>query len=139
MIPEKLYQTVENDLAAEWPEESCGLLTGGATGSHLEVTGWHPQQNRASNPRRTFELDPMAVLKVEREAEQRNDSLLGFVHSHPNCPAIPSEQDRHHARNWPGMIWWIARCDQNDDIVRHRCWMLDKQELFFEIPMQLIA
>ena len=36
-------------------------------------------------------------LRYEDEADERGLRLLGYYHSHPESPAIPSEYDRAHA------------------------------------------
>jgi proteasome lid subunit RPN8/RPN11 len=47
--------------------------------------------------RRRFRITPGDYLRIERLALQRRRDLLGFYHSHPDHPAVPSEYDREHA------------------------------------------
>jgi proteasome lid subunit RPN8/RPN11 len=46
---------------------------------------------------------------VELEADRRGLVVLGFYHSHPDHPAVPSEFDRQHA--WPNLHYVIVTVD----------------------------
>jgi proteasome lid subunit RPN8/RPN11 len=53
----------------------------------------------------------------------RNETILGFFHSHPDCPAQASATDREFARFWPGFVWLIYRVD-GGRVVDRRGWLL---------------
>lgn len=59
----------------------------------LAAPGRESERNR-------FLIDPVELLRVEKEARQRGLEVLGFYHSHPDHPARPSEYDRDHAFPW---------------------------------------
>ena len=52
-----------------------------------------------------FEMDPMFLYQVEREIERSGLEIVGFYHSHPDCKAVPSEQDLHYMI--PGLVYAI--------------------------------
>jgi len=66
---------------------------------------------RARNlePERTddrYVLDPAAFLAADRDARSEDLEVVGFWHSHPDSPAVPSETDRQAA--WPGYAYVIV-------------------------------
>ena len=84
------------------PAECCGLLIGTAE-SIVEAAR---TTNLASDPNR-FEMDPGDHIRARREARTRGLDVLGFYHSHPRSPAIPSARDRAEAW-YPGSLYLIV-------------------------------
>lgn len=90
-----------------YPDECCGALLGevNAEGkwvrSHRRLDNVHEDGHR-----RRFRVDPYALMLVEKEARAQGMKVLGFYHSHPDHPAVPSEYDRTHA--WPGYSYIIV-------------------------------
>jgi proteasome lid subunit RPN8/RPN11 len=93
-----------------YPEECCGALLGRFVEALPVVEQAWPIVNiRPDTRRRRFLVDPRDYLKVEREAARRGLEVLGFYHSHPDHPALPSEFDRQHA--WPNLHYVIVEVD----------------------------
>ncbi len=44
-----------------------------------------------------YAMTPLDWAKLEDEADARGLTLVGYYHSHPDHPAIPSVFDRDHA------------------------------------------
>ena len=40
---------------------------------------------------------PKDVLRAERYAREKKLDVIGYYHSHPNAPAVPSQYDLEHA------------------------------------------
>lgn len=127
-------RAVEQYHGEAWPREACGLLIGREQTDIITVEEWVPAPNLAPDAARRFTVDPLLVLSAERQAEKSGQSLVGLVHSHPDCPAIPSETDRLYATGWPGFVWWILRVNRGTT-ARHRCWYLRKDERFGELAI----
>lgn len=53
-----------------------------------------------TNRERRYVIDPRETLAVEKGVSGRGHEILGFYHSHPDHPAVPSEFDRSHAWPW---------------------------------------
>src|SRR3546814_19812684 len=49
--------------------------------------------NVASDPRRTFEIDPAVLLAAHRRARSEGGLVLGHYHSHPGGRPKPSRRD----------------------------------------------
>jgi len=90
-----------------YPEECCGALLGRFVDGVPTVEVARAIANvRATARGRRFLVDPSDYLQVEQEAAQRGLEVLGFYHSHPDHPAVPSEFDRQHA--WPNLHYVIV-------------------------------
>jgi proteasome lid subunit RPN8/RPN11 len=70
------------------PGECCGLLIGGP-GRILET---RRAANLAESPTR-FLLDPRTHLEALRDSRRGGLDVVGFYHSHPHSPAVPSATD----------------------------------------------
>ena len=84
-----------------YPEECCGVMLGRSDGDRQTVYDIVEfDNNQDENRRRRFFVTPKQYLQAERLASENSLELLGFYHSHPDHPAIPSEYDRDHALPW---------------------------------------
>lgn len=80
-----------------YPEECCGALLG-RKGEPAHVVRVERIENARGEERvRRYEVSPQDYLRVERLALAEDVALLGFYHSHPDHPAVPSTYDRDHA------------------------------------------
>ena len=79
-----------------FPHECCGALVG----NDDQVTAAVPLPNTTEEgPRRRFLVRPSDYRMAEQQASALGGELLGFYHSHPDHPAMPSGYDLEHA--WP--------------------------------------
>ena len=85
------------------PAECCGLLLGGPAGVVEAVR----TRNIADDPSARFEIDPKDHIDGRREARRRGLEVIGFYHSHPGSPAVPSETDRAEA-SYPDHLYLIV-------------------------------
>lgn len=81
-----------------YPEECCGFLIGvdGPTRKVLEVrraTNVHPNHREVR-----YTVDPREQLRLELDLQGTDRDLLGFYHSHPDHPGVPSTFDIE--RSW---------------------------------------
>lgn len=95
---------VEERIRAEgeksYPEECCGILLGRfAEDGGRRIADILPVQNadRPEERRHRFRIEPDEFLRVEKEARLRGLDVIGFYHSHPDHPSVPSEHDREQA------------------------------------------
>lgn len=89
---------IRADAEGSYPEECCGFLYGTSTNDEAAVTDVRAIANEQSGNRgRRFLISPEQFLAAERHAQDAGVELLGFYHSHPDQPALPSEYDRDHA------------------------------------------
>jgi len=83
---------------ALYPEECCGALLGTTEADAVRVLEAVPVENARSDSReRRFHIEPEEYRRLEALARERDRDLIGFYHSHPDHPAVPSDFDREHA------------------------------------------
>lgn len=113
-----------------YPHECCGALLG--DGDRIVAT--HPLPNvTTEGPRRRFRIDDKDYLASERQASAAGLSLLGFYHSHPDHPAVPSQYDLDHA--WPTFIYPIVTI-RGGEPEALRAWALEAdRSAFAERPI----
>ncbi len=110
-----------------YPDECCGLLLGHRADrvglsikSLLEVyptvNAWEAHQqafvsaDAQSTTRRRYAIDPQVLLTAQKSARNSGLEIIGFYHSHPDQPAVPSECDRVWA--WPFYSYIIIAVHQ---------------------------
>lgn len=109
-----------------YPHECCGALLGDGE----RVIATHPLPNvTTEGPRRRFRIDDKDYLAAERQATARGLSLLGFYHSHPDHPAVPSQYDLDHA--WPTFVYPIVSI-VGGEAVALRAWRLRDDRTAFD-------
>jgi proteasome lid subunit RPN8/RPN11 len=94
--------------AETFPDECCGALLGPRQGDIVEA---FPLPNEhLGEKRRRFLLGPDEYRMAEKRATDTKQELLGFYHSHPDHPAVPSQFDLDHA--WPNLSYIIISVKQ---------------------------
>jgi proteasome lid subunit RPN8/RPN11 len=82
------------------------------------VTETYPISNarEESAKRNRFLIEPVELMRGERYARERDLEVVGFYHSHPDSPAVPSQYDLDHA--WPTYSYIIVstRADKATDL-----------------------
>ncbi|NEP16575.1 MAG: M67 family metallopeptidase [Leptolyngbya sp. SIO4C1] len=140
-----------------YPNEGCGLMLGhfqAATGEKTLVevkpleNAWSAEtaaelaersQGLTPQPERTrtsrYWIDPQDLLRVQREARDRNLAIIGVYHSHPDQAAVPSECDR--ALAWSDYAYMIISVNggRAADVQN---WQLDAAHQFQPEPMKLV-
>jgi proteasome lid subunit RPN8/RPN11 len=106
-----------------YPEECAGAIVGMDTGEmKVVVDVWRAENTHEDERSRRFLIEPLQIKKFEEQAAERDMDLLGFYHSHPDHPAVPSEYDREHA--WPYYSYIIASVS-GENVEDLRCWVLE--------------
>ncbi|WP_058868523.1 Mov34/MPN/PAD-1 family protein [Chloracidobacterium thermophilum] len=85
---------------ADYPYECCGLLLGtfAADGRKTTVEVMPISNAREESAKRNrFLITPQELMRGERYARSRQLDIIGFYHSHPDHPAVPSGYDLDHA------------------------------------------
>lgn len=105
-LSEKISEQMVLDAQQAYPRECCGILIGKIDGS-ITVSDIRKANNLVTGAQNRchFEMDPMFLYQVEREIERNGLEIVGFYHSHPDCKAVPSEQDLHYMI--PGLVYAI--------------------------------
>ena len=101
---------IEKHAEETYPHECCGVLLGIVAGSDRVV---HAAKRCGNADAATdwFAIDPREILRIEREGRARGWDIVGFYHSHVDCPAKWSQSDFEEA-HWLGCSYMITRVDQ---------------------------
>ena len=117
-IAETLLNEIREHGVRDYPYECCGLLLGRYTEKGKIVREIYPISNarEESAKRNRFLIMPEELMRGERYAASRDLEIVGFYHSHPDSPAVPSNYDLEHA--WPTYSYIIVstRADQATDL-----------------------
>jgi len=104
-VSENLVQQISAHGAETYPHECCGALLGLADENSREVRVLHKLTNRREDsPHNRFSVTSEDVREAELVARKNGLDVIGWYHSHPEHPALPSEYDREHAWPWYSYI-----------------------------------
>lgn len=117
-----------------YPEEVAGALVGmNIDGMKIVVDVWRAENTHEEERSRRFLIEPLKIREFEERADERDMDVLGFYHTHPDHPAMPSEYDRDHA--WPGYSYIIASVGK-EGVEDMRSWTLkDDRSGYDEEPI----
>ncbi len=103
-LPPAAADAIRRHGIATYPDECCGALLGPRPGVVTEAL---PLDNVAAGERRRrFLVSADDYRQAEARADDRGAELIGFYHSHPDHPAVPSPFDLDHA--WPNLSYAIV-------------------------------
>ena len=108
-IKKVLQERIFRHLEATWPNEGGGFLLGQVVAEGARISESIAVENvfEAAEQHHRYAMTPQDWMRLEDEADSRGLMLLGYYHSHPDSPAIPSDYDREHAL--PNFIYLITR------------------------------
>jgi proteasome lid subunit RPN8/RPN11 len=114
-----------------FPDECCGFLFGSEQTDGTRTISKIRKVNNAKpgDKKRRFEITGKDYMQAENFADENDLTLLGVYHSHPNHPAIPSEQDRVAAQPYFSYVIISVIPGQSDHI---RSWRLNDASAFKE-------
>ena len=117
-ISKDLLDQIREHGVRDYPYECCGLLLGRYGANEKIVKEMYPISNarEESAKRNRFLIQPHELLRGERYAMGKDLEVVGFYHSHPDSPAVPSQYDLEHA--WPTYSYIIVStsADQAKDL-----------------------
>ena len=107
-MPKSVYLQLRCHGEAAYPHECCGVLLGIISGPDKCASLAIAVENASlGNTRNHYEINPIDLIRVERQAHASNLTILGFYHSHPDHPAQPSPTDLAEA-HWLGCSYVIT-------------------------------
>jgi proteasome lid subunit RPN8/RPN11 len=123
-------ERVHAHLCRAYPEEGCGVLVGRDEGAMRIVERVVEFENQRDDSRRNrYLITPEQLLVVERQAREEGLDVVGFFHSHPDHPALPSAFDLEHA--WPYYSYLIVSVERGR-VADARAWRLAADRSRFE-------
>ena len=109
-LSEGLLGDIRRHGESAYPAECCGALVGRAHGSgDKEVLRLAPAVNRRTDDPHRYLIAPDDLRRLEGELRAEGLEIVGYYHSHPDHPAVPSGFDTEHA--WPWYSYLIVRVE----------------------------
>jgi proteasome lid subunit RPN8/RPN11 len=108
LIPRAAYDELRAHGEETYPYECCGALLGrpGADGWQV-VSAVRAGNTRTDSAHNRYQIAPLELVKIEREANRQGLEIAGFYHSHPDHPAQWSQTDFAEA-HWLGCCYMIT-------------------------------
>jgi proteasome lid subunit RPN8/RPN11 len=111
-----------------YAQECCGVLLGelssdGAKRVYRAVRCVNTHTDPAVD---YFSIDPLELMRIERDASRSGHSIIGFYHSHPDWPARWSQNDLEEA-HWTGCSYVITSV-QNGQATETNSYVLVGEE-----------
>ena len=115
----------------DYPHECGGMLIGSfkPDPGHF-VTEIFPLENAREDEARHNRvlILPKDVMRAERHARENGLDIIGYYHSHPDHPAVPSQYDLDHALPvWSYMIVSVMKGRAGDV----RSWVMENDRSKF--------
>ena len=134
-ISGKLIEQIKAHGEQIYPNECGGMLIGRFESDAKTVIELLPMENAMAETERHNRvlITPKDVMRAERYAREKKLDVVGYYHSHPDHPAIPSQFDLDHALP----VWtYIIVSVESGKAVDVRAWeMEDDRSKFNEEKM----
>jgi proteasome lid subunit RPN8/RPN11 len=96
-LPQTMVDAMVQHAIDDLPNECCGIITG----KDGAAVTFYRTRNAEASPFR-YNIDPRDILRVEREMDEDDLSVLVIYHSHVASEAYPSPTDIRLSQ-WPGV------------------------------------
>lgn len=111
-IAPEVYTAIRAHGEETYPHECCGALLGHSMqGIWTIVASVKAGNTRTDSAHNRYQIAPIELVKIEREARQKGLEIAGFYHSHPDHPAQWSQTDFNEA-HWLGCCYVITEVAQ---------------------------
>ena len=111
-LTEQIYNAIRRHGEETYPHECCGVLLGrsadGVNGVDDAVRAGNTRTDSAHN---RYNIAPQELIRIQRQARERDLDIVGFYHSHPDHPARWSATDFAEA-HWLGCSYVITAVEK---------------------------
>lgn len=131
ILSKDLQTRIFDHLQGTYPNEGGGFLLGSRAGDEIVIRDTVQITNVFTEAEQyhRYAMTPADWMRLEDEADARGLTLVGYYHSHPDSPAIPSVYDRDHAL--PNFTYLITQV-QSAQAVDLRAWRLREDRTQFD-------
>jgi proteasome lid subunit RPN8/RPN11 len=123
-LPGALADEIRRHGEAAYPAECCGALVGRTEAGVKEVLRLSPAVNRRTDDPHRYLIAPDDLRRLDAEVRAGGLEIVGYYHSHPDHPAVPSAFDAEHA--WPWYSYLIVQIDRGRG-AGMASWVLDDE------------
>src|SRR5215470_5569973 len=106
-IPSSTLRQIYDHTEASYPHECCGLMIGttDSAKNHTVHTFRRCKNLNQERSRDRYDMDPLDMLRAEREFEGGPWDIIGIYHSHPDHPSRASQTDTDRAVEIMATAW----------------------------------
>ncbi|MDR3280998.1 MAG: M67 family metallopeptidase [Synergistaceae bacterium] len=125
LLPDSASMAIRSEGERSYPNECCGALLGEMDESGARaISEILPIDNGRETEERyhRFVIGPDDFMAAEKTARELGLGVIGFYHSHPDHPAVPSDYDRDHALPWYSYVIVAVESGVSGDLTS---WELD--------------
>jgi proteasome lid subunit RPN8/RPN11 len=135
-LPSSVYESIRAHGEETYPHECCGALLGrfvaadpaaNDAGRWVVETAVRAGNTRTDSAHNRYQIAPIELVKIEREARGRGLDIAGFYHSHPDHPAQWSPTDFEEA-HWLGCCYVITEVAQGRAAVTNSFFLPGQRE-----------
>jgi proteasome lid subunit RPN8/RPN11 len=113
VIGQSEYEEIRRHGEDTYPHECCGVMLGVMemeNDRRIVKAVVRCGNTRDDRPEDRFHIDPKDLVRIQRNGREQGYDIVGFYHSHPDCPAQWSRTDLEEA-HWIGCSYVITRVD----------------------------
>jgi len=103
------YESLRAHGERTYPYECCGVMLGRLIdGTNVVEDIVEAGNTRTDSAHNRYNIAPVELIRIQRQARSRSLDIVGFYHSHPDHPAQWSSTDFAEA-HWLGCSYVITR------------------------------
>lgn len=135
-ISKAVFDEILDHAKESYPDECCGVIAGKPGPERTVEKAYRTENTNKVRSRDRYEIDPAALLKLDRKLREEGLDILGFYHSHPDHPDSPSVFDRE--RGQPGYSYLIVAVNGERETTVKSWSFEEDDEPFGEEEIKLI-
>lgn len=142
-IPSELMEKIFEHALKEYPSECCGLLMGPENRPDI-ISKWIPcinvqdkyhmldKERFPRTSKNAYFIEPVQLLKIQKEARLLSETLRVICHSHPDSDAVFSREDQKMAAPdgqplYPDVSYLVVSV-KTGKIFEHRLFLWDSSQ-----------
>ena len=111
------YEAIRAHGEETYPHECCGVLLGHATDDGNAVSETVKAGNtRTDSAHNRYNISAGELVKIQRQAREKDLDIVVFYHSHPDHPAMWSPTDYAEA-HWMGCSYVITSVEKGKAVL----------------------
>jgi len=128
-IPSALLEQLRRHGEETYPYECCGVLVGAfdEAGGKKAKAAIPCGNTRTDSPQNRYNISPAEVVRIQHDAMQAGDDIVGFYHSHPDHPAHWSATDLAEA-HWTGCSYVITSVEKGRAVLTNSFLLVGSEE-----------
>ena len=152
MIDDAVWQQIFAHARADYPAECCGIVTedgNGCSAAHRceniqDKLHERDPETHTRTSRTAYRMDDMQVLRIQTEVERAGGRLVAFYHSHIDCEAYFSDEDKDAATffgepTYPGVVYPVVSVVDGEVQGKKVFEWDDGNAGFVEVPLERVG